>query len=152
MTRDELKCNADYFECQEREELQHGTECDAVLALVESHMYARDDSLETALSRMGDTVTVDCFKRPEWTAGLKLHIANHVIHSVLDYIDDDEDFAHPDDSARNRLGEAGMSELIAACAGVAEAIAANLRLWSCNHIGSYTLTMDEVRELMERQQ
>lgn len=148
MARDELKSKADYFECQEREELQHDTERDAVLALVESHMYAQGDSLETALSRMGDVVNVDCFKLPEWT-GLKRHIANHIMNGVIDYIDDDEDLSHPYDSARDRLGKAGLEELVAACYGVAEVIAANLRLWSCNHIGSYTLTIDDVRGLIE---
>ena len=57
-----------------REELQHGTECDAVLACQISYVSPRllKDCIVT---RWVACVTV--VKRPEWTAGLKLHHNRH---------------------------------------------------------------------------
>jgi len=135
-TREQLEAEAKFFDCQESEVLRHTDVFSAVDAVFD----------DCADSEIEGPIEVACYVPHEWTEARRAEWADWLVTWTHERFDDDEDLA-PEDGL-SLAGEA-LDAVEQAARAFIDVFAQYANPWGCVRIGSFHLSPDEVRTMLD---
>lgn len=151
MTREELLSKSTFFDCNDSETLSHRTIEDAVEYRIDALLTPQmtPEQVEAEIRRLSP-ISVACYARNEWTAITRACYTDAVMRYLFDLFDDDEYLSHPEYTVNKSMKPEDRGKILAKAGELVSAFSEIAVPWSCNCIGTISLSADEAVAMMRQ--
>lgn len=148
-TREQLEAMAAFWDCRQSERLYHRTIAECLTDYYDMFLYPNMTTGQVELVIQGaGPVKVDCYVSNQWSDVKRNWYATAIRDQLFELFDEDEDFAHPDDSVRDLLGLDHKNAILQQVRAAVDELALHAPIWGCSRVGSVTIDADEAVAMM----
>ena len=148
-TREQIEAVAEYWDCRQSDRLSHQSlvEClsDYFDMMLDPGM--TPEQVEQTI-RDSCPVEVTCYVQNQWTESARDAYAEHVVEALFYRFDEDEDFAHPDDSIASLLSTDQEKAIKEKARALVDDFALRAPIYGCSDEGTFVVEEDEAVALM----
>lgn len=148
-TREQLEAMADFWDCRQQEHLSHQSLVESLSDYFDMVLYPKMTPEQTELAiRDACPVEAECYVRNQWSEVKRNSYAADILDRLLEVFDEDEDFAHPDESISKLLERDHKDAIRQKLRAAVDELALHAPIWGCSRIGLVVIDADEAVAMM----